>query len=121
MLKKDVPNLRHGIAPIPGNKQLRVQTISRIIIPVALPGVVTTVIFAFISAWNEFVFALTFVFSDAFKPLTVAIPSFIGQYGTQWQLLMAAALLATVPVRGPSLRSATVCIVKRVTVRVADD
>lgn len=76
----------------------RFQTISRIIIPVSLPGVVTTVIFAFISAWNEFVFALTFVSSDAFKPLTVAIPSFIGQYGTQWQLLMAAALLATVPV-----------------------
>lgn len=76
----------------------RFQTISRIIIPVALPGVVTTVIFTFISAWNEFVFALTFVSSDQYKPLTVAIPSFIGQYGTQWQLLMAAALLATVPV-----------------------
>jgi multiple sugar transport system permease protein len=76
----------------------RWQTISRIIIPVSLPGVVTTVIFAFIAAWNEFVFALTFVSSDKFKPLTVAIPSFIGQYGTQWQLLMAAALLATIPV-----------------------
>ena len=76
----------------------RVQTIWRVILPVTLPGVVTTVIFAFISAWNEFVFALTFVSSDAYKPLTVAIPSFIGQYGTQWQLLMAAALLATVPV-----------------------
>jgi multiple sugar transport system permease protein len=76
----------------------RFQTISRIILPIALPGVVTTVIFSFISAWNEFVFALTFVSSDAFKPLTVLIPSFIGQYGTQWQLLMAAALLATIPV-----------------------
>ncbi len=76
----------------------RLQTISRVIIPVSLPGVVTTVIFAFIGAWNEFVFALTFVSSDAYKPLTVAIPSFIGQYGTQWQFLMAAALLATLPV-----------------------
>lgn len=76
----------------------RLQTIWRVIIPVALPGVVTTVIFAFISAWNEFVFALTFVSSDQYRPLTVAIPSFIGQYGTQWQLLMAAAFLATLPV-----------------------
>lgn len=76
----------------------RLQMISRVIIPVALPGVVTTLIFAFISAWNEYVFALTFVSSDAYKPLTVLVPSFIGQYGTQWQLLMAAALLATVPV-----------------------
>lgn len=76
----------------------RLQTIWRIILPISLPGVVTTLIFAFISAWNEFVFALTFVSSDAYKPLTVLIPSFIGQYGTQWQLLMAAALLATLPV-----------------------
>jgi len=76
----------------------RLQTIARIVIPISLPGVVTTLIFAFISAWNEFVFALTFVSSDAYKPLTVLIPSFIGQYGTQWQLLMAAALLATLPV-----------------------
>jgi multiple sugar transport system permease protein len=76
----------------------RLQTIRRIILPISLPGVVTTLIFAFISAWNEFVFALTFVSSDSYKPLTVLIPSFIGQYGTQWQLLMAAALLATLPV-----------------------
>lgn len=76
----------------------RAGTVWRVILPISLPGVVTTVIFAFIQAWNEFIFALTFVPSDEFRPLTVAIPSFIGQYSTQWQYLMAAALLATVPV-----------------------
>ena len=76
----------------------RLQTLSKVLLPICKPGVVTTIIFAFIAAWNEFIFALTFVPSDEFRPLTVAIPSFIGQYGTQWQFLMAAALLATIPV-----------------------
>ena len=76
----------------------RRQALTRVLLPICRPGVVTTMIFAFISAWNEFVFALTFVPGDQFRPLTVAIPGFIGQYGAQWNLLMAAALLATVPV-----------------------
>ncbi|MEA3401595.1 MAG: carbohydrate ABC transporter permease [Armatimonadota bacterium] len=76
----------------------RLQALTRVLLPICKPGVVTTMIFAFITAWNEFVFALTFVPSDEFRPLTVAIPSFIGQYGADWHLLMAAALLATVPV-----------------------
>lgn len=76
----------------------RLQTIRRVILPLALPGLVTTIIFAFIGAWNEYVFALTFVPSDELRTLTVAIPSFIGQYETQWHFLMAAALLATIPV-----------------------
>jgi multiple sugar transport system permease protein len=76
----------------------RLQTVWRVILPVSLPGLVTTIIFAFISAWNEFVFALTFVSSDQYRPLTLAVHSFVGQYGTQWQFLMAAALLATLPV-----------------------
>lgn len=76
----------------------RAQTVRRIILPVSLPGLVTTVIFAFIWAWNEFIFALTFVPADELRPLTVAIPGFIGQYETQWHFLMAAALLATIPV-----------------------
>ena len=76
----------------------RWQALTKVLLPICKPGVVTTMIFAFINAWNEFVFALTFVPSDQFRPLTVAIPGFIGQYGAQWHLLMAASLLATLPV-----------------------
>lgn len=76
----------------------RLQSLTQVLLPICMPGVVTTMIFAFIGAWNEFVFALTFVPSDEFRPLTVAIPGFIGQYSAQWHLLMAAALLATIPV-----------------------
>jgi multiple sugar transport system permease protein len=76
----------------------RWQALTKVLLPICKPGVVTTMIFAFITAWNEFVFALTFIPSDQFRPLTVAIPSFIGQYGAEWHLLMAASLLATIPV-----------------------
>ncbi len=69
-----------------------------VLLPICKPGLVTTIIFGFITAWNEFVFALTFVPSDEFRTLTVAIPSFIGQYGADWHLLMAAALMAIIPV-----------------------
>ena len=76
----------------------RMQSLTRILLPICKPGVVTTIIFSFIAAWNEYVFALTFIPSDEFRTLTVAIPSFIGQYGADWHLLMAGALLATIPV-----------------------
>jgi len=76
----------------------RLGTVRRVMLPLAAPGIVTTVIFSFIAAWNEFMFALTFVADDRYKPLTVGIFSFVGQYAVDWQYLMAAALLATVPV-----------------------
>ncbi len=78
----------------------RLGTVRRVIFPLSAPGIVTTIIFAFIAAWNEFMFALTFVADDQYKPLTVGIFSFVGQYAVDWQYLMAAALLATIPVIG---------------------
>ncbi len=76
----------------------RLQTVWRVLLPVSRPGVVTAMIFAFIMAWNEYVYALTFSPSDDYRPLTVAIPGFIGQYATQWEYLTAAAVMATAPV-----------------------
>lgn len=70
----------------------------RIVLPLALPGVVTAVIFCFISAWNEYVIALTLINSAHNQPLTVGVTAFIGLNHTQWQYLFAASLLAIVPV-----------------------
>lgn len=70
----------------------------RVILPVAGPGVVTTVVFVFIAAWNEFVVAFTFLSSPENKPLTVGIYDFAGAYAPQWPLLMAASLWAILPV-----------------------
>ena len=78
----------------------RVGSLLRITLPLAAPGIVTALIFTFISAWNEFLVALTLSLgqSPSQQPLTVAINQYIGEYSVDWGHLFAAGLVATVPV-----------------------
>ena len=76
----------------------RVQTIWRIMLPVAAPGLVTAMIYTFIWAWNEVLFALSFIKAVEKMPLTLGIYRFVGRWSTQWDLLTAAAFLALIPV-----------------------
>jgi multiple sugar transport system permease protein len=76
----------------------RLQTIIRIMLPIAAPGLVTTIIYSFIASWNEFMFALTLVQSIGKTPLTLGLYNFVGRYTTQWEFLTAAAFLAIIPV-----------------------
>lgn len=74
------------------------QTIVRIVIPTIRPGVVMIGSFAFLMAWGEFTFALTLSTRQEVQPLTVALNRLIGQYGTNWNDLMAVATLIALPV-----------------------
>ena len=76
----------------------RFTVLTRVTLPMALPGLVTAVIFTFIAAWNEFVIALTLTSSPELRPLTVGITNFIGLYEVQWTYLFAVSLIAIVPV-----------------------
>jgi multiple sugar transport system permease protein len=76
----------------------RVGTLWRIALPLTRPGLVTSVIFAFIAAWNEYVVALTLMQDDNKKPLTVGINSYVTGYEQHWDQLFAASLIAIVPV-----------------------
>ena len=76
----------------------RLGAMFRVIIPLALPGIVTALIFTFIAAWNEFVAALTLTSTDSSEPLTVKMNTFLGQYSTDWQHLFAGSVIATIPV-----------------------
>jgi multiple sugar transport system permease protein len=76
----------------------RAATLLRVVLPLAGPGIVTVVIFAFIAAWNEYVVALTLMTDPAMKPLTVGITSYVTAYVQHWNLLFAASTLAIVPV-----------------------
>lgn len=76
----------------------RFTTLTRIVLPLALPGIVTAFIFTFIAAWNEFVIALTLTSSPEREPLTVGLTSLIGQYQVQWNYLFAGSIIAIVPV-----------------------
>jgi multiple sugar transport system permease protein len=76
----------------------RRQTVLRIILPIAAPGLVTTSIYTFIAAWNEFLFALSFIQSQTKMPLTLGLYRFVGRWSSQWELLTTAAFLAIIPV-----------------------
>lgn len=76
----------------------RLQVLRRVTLPLAMPGLVTAIIFTFITAWNEFVVALTLSSSPAVQPLTVGITGFIGLYEVQWHYVFAVSLIAIVPV-----------------------
>ena len=76
----------------------RLQAMFRVLLPVAAPGIVTTLIFVFINSWNEYTVALTLISDNLLKPLTVGINIFNGYNMIEWQYLFAASLFATIPV-----------------------
>ncbi len=78
----------------------RLGALGRITLPLALPGIVTALIFTFIGAWNELLVALTLTLGapDRQRPLTVGINNYIGQYSIDWGHLFAGSVIATLPV-----------------------
>jgi multiple sugar transport system permease protein len=76
----------------------RIQTMTKIMIPIASPGLVTVMIYTFIYAWNDFFFPLVFIQTQERMPLTLALFHFVGRWSTQWNLLTAATFIALIPV-----------------------
>ena len=76
----------------------RMQSMFKVLLPMAAPGIVTTLIFIFINAWNEYTVALCLISTDTLKPLTVGINIFNGYNIIEWQYLFAASLFAIIPV-----------------------
>ncbi|HEV7277379.1 MAG TPA: carbohydrate ABC transporter permease [Devosiaceae bacterium] len=71
----------------------------KVFLPLAVPAMVVTSIFAFINAWNEFVIALTMLRSQATYTLPIQIFSLVaGRYTVEWHHVMAAAFVATIPI-----------------------
>ena len=76
----------------------RLQTLTRIVLPLAAPGVASVAIFAFITSWTEYMFASVLILSDANRTVPVGLAGIIGQYQVDWGLLLAGATLTTLPV-----------------------
>jgi len=71
----------------------------KILLPLVAPGLVATSVFAFVFAYNEFIFALTFLGTDTAKyTLPIYVQYFYGRNGADWGAIMAASTLFTVPV-----------------------
>jgi trehalose/maltose transport system permease protein len=77
------------------------QTITKVFLPLMWPALVTTGLLAFIAAWNEFLFALTFMLTNERRTVPVAIGLMSGSKGGQfeipWGNIMAASVIVTVP------------------------
>lgn len=78
----------------------RVGIILRILMPLTAPGLLAAAAFAFINAWNEFMFGYVLINDDAHRTLTPGIMLFRSAHVTDWGSLMAASVLAVVPVAG---------------------
>jgi raffinose/stachyose/melibiose transport system permease protein len=68
-----------------------------IILPIMRPALATASIFTFLGTWNELIFANTLIDSSAYRTLPVGIMSFAGQYTTDWGLIGAGMVIATLP------------------------
>ena len=75
------------------------QTLFLVLLPVMMPALATTGLLAFINAWNEYLFALTYTSDDSARTVPVAIGSFSGatQYDNPFALIMAASVIVTIP------------------------
>jgi multiple sugar transport system permease protein len=75
----------------------RLQVIKNIVLPMAMPGIVTAAIFCFILAWNEFIFAIILTTKYA-QTMPVGLALFNTEEGTRWELLSAAGLIIMIPI-----------------------
>lgn len=76
----------------------RFQAFFLIVMPLSSPGIIATSIFSFIGAWNEYVYAYTFLSKQESMTLPVGIQRFFTEFATDWPGLMAATFLMSVPV-----------------------
>jgi len=70
----------------------------RIMLPLAKPAIAVTALFSFMTGWNEFILAATFLNREEIYTLPVGLQSFVGQFGSDWGFFAAGAILVSIPV-----------------------
>mgnify|MGYP000468797329 CR=1 FL=1 len=70
----------------------------KIILPLAQPAIAVTALFSFMTAWNEFILAATFINKESSLTLPVTLNNYVGEYSTQWGYFAAGAIIVSVPV-----------------------
>ncbi len=93
---KTIPYELEEAAKIDGAR--RRDLILKVVLPLSAPGIFTTAIIGFISAWNEFMFALVLVTKDEMRTVPIAISMFPGEYSVPWGDMSAASIVATIPI-----------------------
>jgi len=91
-----IPKDYEDAARVDGASEL--QIIQNIIIPLSWPGFLTVTLVTGLGAWNEFLFAVTFLHKPEVQPISTSLYAFITRYDRQWGLTSAAALIMVLPV-----------------------
>ena len=93
---QDVPFSLEEAASIDGCNAW--QTMFYIVFPLAAPGIVSTAIFVFITVWQEYLVAVSFISQEELYTVSMALTSFQGDHGTDWGGIMAGAVVISIPV-----------------------
>jgi len=91
-----LPKELEDAARIDGASELRI--FWQIMLPLAMPAIATLAIFSFQSGWNAFLWPLLITTTDDMRTIQLGLTVFVQQYSTQWDQLMAATVVATMPV-----------------------
>ncbi len=75
----------------------RIQALTKIILPLALPALAVTALYAFTGSWNEFLFALLLIGRDSQKTIPAGLAGLINGDTFQWGALMAGAIISSIP------------------------
>lgn len=76
----------------------RLLTLFRVVIPISLPGIVSTGLYTFLLSWNEFLFALTLTKSNELATVPIGIQLLMGQHSYEWNEMMAMSFLGSLPI-----------------------
>lgn len=76
----------------------RLLTLFRVIVPISLPGIVSTGLYTFLLSWNEFLFALTLTKSNEMATVPIGIQLLMGQHSYEWNEMMAMSFLGSLPI-----------------------
>ncbi|WP_062017873.1 carbohydrate ABC transporter permease [Aureimonas sp. AU4] len=76
----------------------RLGCLFRIVLPLSVPGIVSVLVYAFVTTWNEFIFALCFATDASVKTLPIGLAEFSTEFNTDWGAVMAASVIMTLPI-----------------------
>ncbi|MDQ0136711.1 ABC-type glycerol-3-phosphate transport system permease component [Neorhizobium galegae] len=93
---KAIPVELEEAAIIDGSSRLGI--LFRITLPLSTPGIVAVIVYAFVTTWNEFVFALCFATDSSVKTLPIGLAEFSTEFNTDWGAVMAASVVMTLPI-----------------------
>lgn len=76
----------------------RIQAVTKILMPLLAPGIISAGLFSFIAAWNDLLFAQTFITQSEMKTIAVALTTYQSLFETYWHTMMAASVISVIPV-----------------------